>query len=46
MNVAHRALFWALVVLLSLHLSGAALSFATRPRETLFRIAAVRLLLG
>src|SRR5271166_4264649 len=35
---AHRALFWALVVLVALHLSGAALSFAARPSETLFRI--------
>jgi cytochrome b561 len=43
MSVAHRALFWALVLLLTLHLSGAALAFATRPRETLFRITALRL---
>jgi cytochrome b561 len=40
---AHKALFWALVVLVALHLCGAALSFAARPRETLFRITGVRL---
>ena len=40
---AHKALFWALVVLVALHLSGAALSFATRPGETLFRITGLRL---
>lgn len=38
MSVAHKALFWALAVLVTLHLAGAVLSFATRPRETLFRI--------
>ena len=40
---AHKALFWALVALLALHLCGAALSFAARPRETLFRITGLRL---
>jgi cytochrome b561 len=38
MSAAHKALFWALVALLALHLSGTALAFVTRPRETLFRI--------
>ena len=41
MSVAHRALFWALLALLVLHLGGAALSFAMRPRETLYRITAI-----
>ena len=41
MSAVHNALFWALIVLLALHLGGATLSFATRPRETLFRIIAV-----
>ena len=41
-SALHKALFWALVVLLALHLSGAALSFAARPRETLFRITGLR----
>jgi cytochrome b561 len=40
---AHQALFWTLVVLVALHLSGAALSFAIRPGETLFRITGLRL---
>ena len=40
---AHKALFWALAVLVALHLSGAALSFAARPRETLFRITGLPL---
>jgi hypothetical protein len=44
MSAAHKALFWALIILLTLHLGGAALSFATRPRETLFRITAMRVL--
>jgi hypothetical protein len=43
MSAAHRAFFFALVALLALHLGGAALSFAARPGETLFRIAALRL---
>jgi hypothetical protein len=43
MSAVHRALFWTLVPLLTLHLSGAALAFVTRPRETLFRITALRL---
>jgi cytochrome b561 len=43
MNVAHRAMFWALVALLALHLAGAANAFVRRPRETLFRITAFRL---
>jgi hypothetical protein len=38
MSAAHKALFWALVALLALHLSGATLAFVTRPRESLFRI--------
>ena len=42
MSLAHVALFWALVVLLTLHLIGAAISLRTRPRETLFRIAGFR----
>jgi hypothetical protein len=43
MSMAHKALFWGLVVLIALHLSGATLAFITRPRETLFRITALRL---
>jgi hypothetical protein len=43
MSAAHKAFFFALVVLLALHLGGAALSFGTRPGETLFRITALRL---
>jgi len=42
MSSLHNALFWALVALLALHLTGAALSFAARPRETLFRITGLR----
>ena len=42
MSAAHKALFFALVGLLALHLGGAGLSFATRPGETLFRITALR----
>jgi cytochrome b561 len=42
MNVVHRALFWALVALLALHLCGATLAFVTRPWETLFRITGLR----
>jgi cytochrome b561 len=42
-SLAHKALFWTLVVLISLHLSGATLSLAIRPRETLFRITGLRL---
>jgi cytochrome b561 len=38
MSAAHKTLFWVLVALLALHLSGATLAFLTRPRETLFRI--------
>ena len=38
MSEAHKALFWTIAALVALHLGGAALSFATRPRETLFRI--------
>jgi cytochrome b561 len=38
MSAAHKALFWALVALLALHLSGATLALVTRPRETLFRM--------
>ncbi len=40
---AHKALFWTLVVLVALHMGGAAFSFAARPRETLFRITGLRL---
>jgi cytochrome b561 len=43
MSSAHKALFWALIALLALHLSGATLGLATRPRETLFRITGLRL---
>jgi hypothetical protein len=43
MSVAHRAMFSALVALLALHLAVAANAFVRRPRETLFRITAVRL---
>ena len=42
MSSAHKALFWALVALLALHLSGATLAFVTQPRETLFRITGLR----
>ena len=42
MSEAHKALFWALAALVALHLGGAALSVATRPRETLFRITGLR----
>lgn len=42
MSIAHKALFWALACLLTLHLVGAALSFGSRPRETLFRITGFR----
>ncbi|MGO9741343.1 MAG: cytochrome b/b6 domain-containing protein [Roseiarcus sp.] len=38
MSAAHRALFFALLVLLAAHLAGATLSLASRPRETLYRI--------
>jgi cytochrome b561 len=38
MSAAHKALFWALVALLAMHLSGATVALVTRPRETLFRI--------
>jgi cytochrome b561 len=38
----HKALFWALAALLALHLGGAAVSFLTRPQETLFRITGLR----
>jgi cytochrome b561 len=43
MSSAHKPLFWALIALLALHLSGATLGLATRPRETLFRITGLRL---
>ena len=42
MSVAHKALFWALAVLVTLHLAGAAVSFGARPHETLFRITGFR----
>jgi cytochrome b561 len=42
MSVAHKALFWALAALVTVHLAGAALSFGARPRETLFRITGLR----
>ena len=42
MSVGHKALFWALLVLVALHLAGAAISFGSRPRETLFRITGLR----
>ncbi len=42
-SVAHRALFWALAILVTLHLIGAVISFAAHPRETLFRITGLRL---
>jgi cytochrome b561 len=41
MSVSHKALFWALAVLLAMHLAGATLAFVTRPRETLYRITAL-----
>ena len=41
MSIAHKALFWALLALVTLHLGGAALSLAARPRETLFRITGI-----
>jgi cytochrome b561 len=41
MSVAHKTLFWALAVLLAMHLAGATLAFVTRPRETLYRITAL-----
>ena len=43
MSAAHNALFWALVVLVALHLGGATLAFVTRPRETLFCITGLNL---
>jgi cytochrome b561 len=42
MSVAHKALFWALAGLITLHLVGAAVSILTRPDETLFRITGLR----
>ena len=42
MSVVHQALFWMLLGLVAMHLSGAALSFAARPRETLFRITGIQ----
>jgi hypothetical protein len=42
-SALHKALFWALFALLALHPVGGANAFITRPRETLFRIMAVRL---
>lgn len=41
MSVVHKALFWALLALVTIHLGGAALAFAARPRETLYRITAI-----
>ena len=41
MSVAHKALFWMLLALVVAHLGGACLSFAARPRETLYRIAGI-----
>ncbi len=41
MSAVHVALFWALVALVALHLGGALLSFAARPRETLYRITGI-----
>ncbi len=41
MSVVHKALFWALLALVGLHLGGAAMSFAARPRETLHRITGI-----
>ena len=41
MSVAHKALFWTLLALVALHLGGAVLSFAARPRETLYRITGI-----
>jgi hypothetical protein len=43
MSIAHKASSSRSWSLLTLHLGGAVLSFAKRPGETLFRIAAVRL---
>jgi cytochrome b561 len=40
---AHKALFVALLILLTAHLAGAAASLVTRPRETIFRITGFRL---
>lgn len=42
-SVAHKGLFFVLLVLLLAHLAGAAWSFATRPQETLFRVTGMRL---
>jgi cytochrome b561 len=42
MSAAHKALFWALAGLITLHLVGAAVSILTRPDETLFRITGLR----
>jgi cytochrome b561 len=42
MSVVHQALFWMLLGLVAMHLGGAALSFAARPRETLFRITGMQ----
>ena len=41
MSAVHVALFWALIALVVLHLGGALLSFAARPRETLYRITGI-----
>jgi cytochrome b561 len=43
MSAVHNGLFWALLLLLAMHLGGAANLLTTRPRETMFRIAALRL---
>lgn len=40
-SAAHTALFWTLLALFVVHLGGALLSFAVRPRETLYRITGI-----
>ena len=42
-SVAHKGLFYILLVLLAAHLAGAAWSFVTRPRETLFRMTGLNI---
>ena len=41
-SMVHRALFWALAVLVAVHVAGAVVSMITRPRETLRRITGLR----
>ena len=42
LSAVHKALFWALAILVSLHVAGAVASVVARPRETLFRITGLR----